>query len=283
MCRLFGFKSIIKSKVHSSLVHAENALGIQSIDHPDGWGVCYYIGNSPHIIKADKPAIDCDIFQKVSGVVSSNTVLAHIRKSTIGTVSPLNTHPFQFGHWVFAHNGNIENFNNHRRGLIELISKNFRPYILGTTDSELIFFIILSELEKFQDILNDNINYQKLENACKESIKKIINLIGSLSDENDPPEKSFLTFLITNGNNIIGFNGGKDLFYSTYKSRCPERDTCPSFAQNCEAPTNNNKVNHLIFSSEPLSGENIWLKVKKGELIGSNKEMNLSFSSIPTE
>ena len=34
MCRLFGFKSIIKSKVHSSLLHAENALGIQSVDHP---------------------------------------------------------------------------------------------------------------------------------------------------------------------------------------------------------------------------------------------------------
>ena len=65
MCRLFGFKSIIKSKVHSSLLHAENALGIQSVDHPDGWGVCYYIGNSPHIIKADKPAMDCDILKKL--------------------------------------------------------------------------------------------------------------------------------------------------------------------------------------------------------------------------
>ena len=75
MCRLFGFKSIIKSKVHSSLVHAENALGIQSVDHPDGWGVCYFIGNSPHIIKADKPAIDCDIFQKVSGTKRSVRML----------------------------------------------------------------------------------------------------------------------------------------------------------------------------------------------------------------
>ena len=84
MCRLFGFRSIIESKVHSSLMNAENALGIQSVDHPDGWGVAYYIGYSPHLIKADRPAIECEIFKKVSGVVSSHTVLAHIRKSTIG-------------------------------------------------------------------------------------------------------------------------------------------------------------------------------------------------------
>ena len=141
MCRLFGFRSTIKSKVHTSLIHAENALGIQSVDHPDGWGVSYYIGNSPHVIKADKPAMDCDIFKKVSGVVSSHTVLAHIRKSTIGTVSPLNTHPFQFGRWVFAHNGNIESFEEKKDDLIKLISPTFTPYILGTTDSELIFYI----------------------------------------------------------------------------------------------------------------------------------------------
>ena len=108
-------------------------------------------------------------------------------------------------------------------------------------------------MEKEQDILSDTIQYQKIEDACHRSIEKIVNLVGKLYDDSDSPEKSFLTFLITNGDNMIGFNGGKDLFYSTYKTRCPERDTCPSFAQNCEAPTDNNRVNHLIFSSEPLS------------------------------
>ena len=148
MCRLFGFKSIIKSKVHSSLVHAENALGIQSVDHPDGWGVCYFIGNSPHIIKADKPAIDCDIFQKVSGVVSSNTVLAHIRKSTIGTVSPLNTHPFQFGHWVFAHNGNIENFDSIRHKLLDYISDSFSHIFLVRPIVNLSFLLFSPSWKK---------------------------------------------------------------------------------------------------------------------------------------
>lgn len=283
MCRLFGFKSIIKSKVHSSLLHAENALGIQSVDHPDGWGVCYYIGNSPHIIKADKPAMDCDIFKKVSGVVSSHTVLAHIRKSTIGNVSPLNTHPFQFGNWVFAHNGNIKNFEEKKPSLHQLISNTFKPYILGTTDSEIIFYIILSELEKELDLFSLSVDFYAIKKACQNAIKEIIKIIGDLSNNDSPPEESFLTFILTNGDNLIAFNGGKDLFYSTYKNKCPDRDTCDSFAPFCEAPATDGKINHLLFSSEPLSGENIWIKMGKGDLIGSCNEMNLNISNIPTE
>ena len=134
----------------------------------------------------------------------------------------MNTHPFQFGHWVFAHNGNIENFDSIRHKLLDYISDSFVPYILGSTDSELIFFIILSELEKEQDILSDTIQYQKLRDACHRSIEKIVNLVGKLYDDSDSPEKSFLTFLITNGDNMIGFNGGKDLFTQPIKQDAPK-------------------------------------------------------------
>jgi hypothetical protein len=38
MCRIFGFRSVIQSQVHRSLVSADNALMIQGERHPDGWG-----------------------------------------------------------------------------------------------------------------------------------------------------------------------------------------------------------------------------------------------------
>ena len=38
MCRLFGFRSVIQSQVHRSLVDADNALGQQSVRHQDGCG-----------------------------------------------------------------------------------------------------------------------------------------------------------------------------------------------------------------------------------------------------
>ena len=52
MCRLFGFKSIINSQVHKSLVHTDNAFASQSTKHPDGWGVAYYREDVPHLIKS---------------------------------------------------------------------------------------------------------------------------------------------------------------------------------------------------------------------------------------
>ena len=114
MCRIFGFRSVIQSQVHHSLLDAENALATQSTLHPDGWGVAYYVAHAPHVIKSEATALDDHLFRRVSGVVSSETVLAHIRNATLGEKSILNTHPFQYGHWPFIHNGNIKNWEESR-------------------------------------------------------------------------------------------------------------------------------------------------------------------------
>jgi glutamine amidotransferase len=97
MCRLFGFRSVLNSQVHRSLLSAENALSVQSGSHPDGWGVAYYQGGFPHLIRSPSTAYNDAVFAHVSGVVASETVVAHIRKATQGALTQLNTHPFQFG------------------------------------------------------------------------------------------------------------------------------------------------------------------------------------------
>ena len=81
MCRLFGFRSVIPSQVHRSLLSAENALVWQSERHPDGWGVAYFVGGIPHLIKSAETAIQDSLFRRVSGIVSSHTVVAHLRKA----------------------------------------------------------------------------------------------------------------------------------------------------------------------------------------------------------
>ena len=137
---MLGFRSVINSQVHSSLMSAENSLVHQSNIHPDGWGVAYYMAGPPHIIKSDISAFKDSLFSKVSGIVSSQTVIAHIRKATEGEVNILNTHPFQYGRWVFAHNGHIRNFTSNRPMLLKLIDADLGRFILGTTDSEILFF-----------------------------------------------------------------------------------------------------------------------------------------------
>ena len=70
MCRLFGFRSVIPSQVHRSLLDADNALGIQSNEHPDGWGVAYYVEGAPHVARSPVTALGDQLFHRVSGVVS---------------------------------------------------------------------------------------------------------------------------------------------------------------------------------------------------------------------
>ena len=61
----------------------------------------------------------------------------------------LNCHPFQHGRWVFAHNGDIPNFAQHRELLLSEVSPRLRRYILGETDSEVVFFLMLTQLLRY--------------------------------------------------------------------------------------------------------------------------------------
>lgn len=276
MCRLFGFRSVIYSQVHSSLTQTDNALINQSLDHPDGWGVSYYIGGAPHIIKSDRTAINDSLFKKVSGVVSSQTVLAHVRNATLGQVNILNTHPFQYGKWTFAHNGNIKGFDQFRDQILRLITPELRRFILGNTDSEIIFYYFLTKLQNDLDLNTKNVNIDELSRSLQAAIKGLVDIIGPYSKIDDAGEQeTYLTFILTNGDTMIAHQGGKHLFYSTYKNKCSDKDQCPSFSDECENETKTGFVNHLIFSSEPLSGENIWIPMGLGQLIGVDASMKL--------
>lgn len=283
MCRLFGFRSIITSQVHSSLIHAENALMDQSIKHPDGWGLAYYIQSTPHLIRSSKSAIDDHIFEKVSGVVSSQTVMAHIRNATHGDHNILNTHPFQYGPWVFAHNGNIKKFNELKPKLLEKVSPNLKRFILGNTDSEVIFFIILTFIESHFPLDKKDISVTQLQKPLEEAIKFITSLSGPLLHQHETiPTENYLSFLLTNGVTFVGFHGGQPLKYCTHKSQCPERDLCPFFDnKKCESKANkDNIINHLILTSEEIKGVNIWTDLRPGELVGIDHEMKFYISQL---
>ncbi len=258
------------------MVNAENALSVQSKDHPDGWGVAYYIGDSPHLIKSDQSALDDRLFKRVSGIVSGQTVVAHIRKATQGQNSILNTHPFQYGNWIFAHNGNIKNFLQVKESVQEKIDPEIRRFILGDTDSETLFLYLLSAIQKYYPLNLKSIPAQDLIKIVEDAIEELLSLIGPIHERTKAnPCDTYLSFILTNGSNMLTHQGGQELFYSTYKNKCADRDTCISYAKECESESLSGQVNHLIFSSEPLQGENIWLPMNFREIISIDGSMKL--------
>lgn len=271
MCRIFGFRSTIQSQVHRSLVAADNALGQLSDMHPDGWGVAYYIDGAPHVTRSPVSAITDQIFHRVSGIVASETVIAHVRKATVGDLSVLNCHPFQYGRWTFAHNGEIRDFEAHRAKLRSEVAPRLRRFILGETDSEVVFFLFLTHLSKHGPLSN-----RFGVDEVVEALRDTVTAVREMCDGETPESKALLTLLVTDGSTMAATQGGKELHWSTFKTRCGDRDTCPNLAPECEAPTVSGFVNHLIFSSEPIAGENVWHAMDHGEVVGVDWRMRLS-------
>src|SRR5512139_1121783 len=194
MCRLFGFRSVIQSQVHRSLMAADNALSVQSNQHPDGWGVAYYVDGAPHITRSPNAALNDHLFHRVSGVVASETVLAHVRKATVGDLSVLNCHPFQYGRWTMAHNGEIKDFERHRATVRSLIAPRLRRYILGDTDSEVIFFLFLTHLSA-SGPLQERLDVD----AVVAALRRTVEHVRELTDGDDPTCHALLTIVVTDG------------------------------------------------------------------------------------
>jgi predicted glutamine amidotransferase len=270
MCRLFGFRSIIPSKVHRSLVGVENALCNQSLRHPDGWGVAYYVDGAPHVVKSADSAFDDHLFHRVSGIVSSETVLAHIRKATVGGQTILNSHPFQHGRWVFAHNGDVPAFEGVRAPLLAEVAPRLARFILGETDSEVIFFLFLTKLAE-HGALASTLPIDAVAGALAATVARV----RTLCDGRPGVDRALLTLMVTNGETLVATRGGRPLFWSSYKSRCADRSSCPSFAPECEAMSRTGLVNHFVVSSEPLGGENVWIELPEGQVVGVDVGMRM--------
>ena len=275
MCRLFGFRSVIPSQVHRSLLAAENALGVQSNLHPDGWGVAFYIDGAPHVTRSPSTALGDALFHRLSGVVASETVLAHVRKATQGDKTVFNCHPFQHGRWVFAHNGDIPRFEELRAALLELVDQRLRRFVMGDTDSEVVFFIFLSELSRAAGAGQR----PELSHAMA-ALRTTVKRVRKLCDGRPGVDAALLTLMATDGENLVATHGGKELYFSTYKTRCADREHCPSLSPACEAPSPSGIVNHFIVSSEPLQGENVWLPLEAGDIVGVDRGMQISTSHI---
>jgi predicted glutamine amidotransferase len=82
--------------------------------------------------------------REVSGHVSSPLFFAHLRAAIGSAVQQSNCHPFRHGHWLWMHNGLIDDFATIKRDLVFRVDERLYPEIEGTTDSEVLFYLALT-------------------------------------------------------------------------------------------------------------------------------------------
>jgi len=173
-----------------------------------------------------------------------------------------------------AHNGEVRRYSDFKETLRQSIAPRLRRYVLGDTDSEVLFFLFLTHLQAYGP-LSGRLGLDAIIPALRDTVE----LVRERCDGDTEALRALLTIIVTDGTCMAAHMGGKELFWSSYKTRCADREACPSLAPECEAPTTTGFVNHLIFSSEPLQGENVWIPMEEGEIVAVDWRMQLHRST----
>lgn len=207
MCRLYAMHANEPTKVECGLVKAQNALMAQSkgdmqgYAHGHGWGVADYPDGVPMIEKQVWAAFHGEHFTRKAARVYAKTVVAHVRRATVGGTSIENTHPFHHGRWIFAHNGTVPNFDQLRLRFLENMDPLHRPQVHGTTDSEHIFRYLLSLFLRHP------------ERGLLETVRGGLAQIVNWSAEVDPDARVGLNIVLTDGEHMVGSRLNRTLFY----------------------------------------------------------------------
>lgn len=245
MCQLLGMNCNTPTDICFSFTGFQSRGGLTDV-HSDGWGIAFFENKGVRQFLDPEPSATSAIAEFVKNYpIKSKNVIAHIRKATQGVVSLENTHPFQrelWGHyWVFAHNGNLENFHPELEG-------DFIP--VGNTDSEKIFCWIMQ-------CLRNEFGHQYPEE------QKIFDFVHKVTL--DLSSKGEINFLFSNGNFLICHCSTK-LSYIVRQApfthaRLKDQDLTVDFQ---DLTTSNDKV--AVIATTPLTDNEIWQTLKAGTL-----------------
>ncbi len=202
MCRLYGLRANEPTKVNCSLVFAQNALMQQSRadetgrNHTDGWGIVIYQGSEPIVQKKATPAFEDALFSMTAESSFSTTIVAHVRRATVGKNSDENTHPFVCGRWSFAHNGTITGFESIEEIMVSETDADLQRHRRGQTDSEQYFYWLLTRLKALG--LDDYPRDPQQANAWIDTLADCVSMLSQRCEAAAPKEIPRLNFILAN-------------------------------------------------------------------------------------
>lgn len=152
MCRWLAYSGapifldeVLFKTDHSLIDQSLRAFDKTTTTNGDGFGLGWYGARDvPGVYKDIRPAWNDTNLQALAAQIESPMFLAHVRATTGSPVQRSNCHPFNYGKWLFVHNGLISEYEELRRDLMFAISPELFPLISGTTDSEVMFMLALS-------------------------------------------------------------------------------------------------------------------------------------------
>ena len=193
-----GPNSLVSQSLHSRL-GAEPTNG-------DGFGVGWYgAPDTPGVFRSTEPAWNDQNLREIAGHITSPLFFTHIRAAIGSAVQQTNCHPFRHGHWLFMHNGYLNELQTIKRDLVLAIDPSLFPEIQGQADTEILFFLALTF---------------GLEDDPPTALQKAVGFVEDVAGRHNVPTPFQGTVATTDGESIWAFRysserKSRSLFFTT--------------------------------------------------------------------
>jgi len=214
-------QSLVKMSIDASFHPGYGEIN-NHVMNGDGFGVGWYHSNVVEsaqqqetngkkvklaaVFKDTLPAWNNLNLREICTATRSNCIVAHVRAASKNMgISQTNCHPFKAGRLVFCHNGRVFNFTHLRRRMHAILSDEAFEGLRGTTDSECIFALILTNLANDGTTTESPISQmtpfgeQRLVKAMKKAIRQIEKVVKEAGEV----EYNTMNFSLTDGDTVV--------------------------------------------------------------------------------
>lgn len=265
MCRLYGMRASHPTRAACELVDAQNSLIEQAVedgrglDNPHGWGIGLVRDGETTCSRQVEPADRSEEFRRNALHSEAETLVAHVRRATVGDPVYENTHPFRHEGSFLAHNGHVGRFDEVKEKLLAELPDEHREAISGSTDSEHVFQLARS--------------YERDADSRLDALRRAVGRMREWTESFEEETELFLNTLWGEGDLLAGTKLERSLWYL-------ERDE-PIDCDICGEPHAEPDGNYrsVVFASEQITDED-WKKVPEESLFRVGPDLSVDFEPL---
>lgn len=276
MCRMYMVRSLQPQTIVCQAVSSPLALRGQAAcdykgdTHPDGWGFGWYEAGAPRAQRGVGAAFAEDAFAAAAQHIASTTALTHVRKASVGVVKAENVHPFLCGQWMFAHNGTVYEYAQLAEQLAAETAADLQALRRGTTDSEQMFYWLLTRLRAAGiDLAKPVADAARLAQQVAAGVAEIVRRGKAV----DPHSETALNFVLTDGPSLVATRWRRTLWWAKFPAahRCVECGRSHAAAAPGEA---------VAIASQPTSHD-AWQELADGDVLAVARDLTVTRDRLP--
>jgi ergothioneine biosynthesis protein EgtC len=284
MCRFLIYKGgailmdeLLMQPSNSLIRQSHHARESSDPLNGDGFGIGWYtpaIDRAPCVFTSVTPAWNSRNLQHLAQYIKSSCFFAHLRAASQSMlVSEVNCHPFQYGRFLWMHNGTVAEFPKIKRQLRQSLSDDTYNCIQGTTDSEHAFAVFLNKLaDPYGDYACD---------VLQHAMEATIDQLNMWSREAEIGRPSYYNFAVTDGRSVIATRYASESAQeppSLYFSSGTKFECSDGVGRMIQIDQSQHAV---IIASEPLTdAKEDWAPIPKNHLLMVTQDLSVQLIQL---